>query len=282
MTLRLDPAIPLVWRDPQTLQFGVDPVVTVLNGLSPGIERLVAALVTGVTEAGFRMLANAARVGDAQRSGLLAQLEPCLLREPAPATTPVPRAIVLGMGPLAAGIARVLDELAVRTSDAQEAGLAVLVTDRVVLPPDHRRWLAHDIPHLPVIVGDASITLGPLVAPGLSACLHCVDLHRRDADPAWPAIAAQLARHPAPAAHPVRAAAALAHAARFVTAALGGAAEPGRELRIAGDGERLSERTIAPHPECRCAAPPGSDWARAGENATPPPTSAGRASAAPA
>lgn len=278
MTLRLDPSIPLVWRDPRTLQFGVDPVVTVLDKLTPALERLVSALVTGIPEQGFRMLIAAERIGAVRGDQLLAQLTPCLLREPVAA--PERRAIVLGAGRLAAGVARLLDELGLRTDEPLDAGLAVLVADRVVLPPDHRRWLQRDIPHLPVVADDAAVTVGPLVVPGSSACLHCVALHRRDADPAWPAIAAQLARHPAPAGHPVRTASAAAHAARLVAAALHGTAEPGREVRIAGDGEQLSERAVEPHPECRCVALPGSDWARAGENASPPAASAVRVCAA--
>lgn len=277
MTLRLDPAIPLVWRDPHTLQFGVDPVVTVLDVPTPALERLVSALVVGVPEQGFRMLADAERIGAARGDRLLAQLAPCLLPEPVAA--PGRRAIVLGAGPLARGIARLLEELGLRTSDPGDAALAVLVSDRVVLPPDHRGWLQRDIPHLPLVADDSSVTLGPLVVPGRSACLHCAALHRRDDDPAWPAIAAQLARHPAPAGHPVRTASAIAHAARLITAALAGTAEAGREVRLTGDGERLSERTVAPHPECRCAAPPENDWAPAGESASPPAASAARASA---
>lgn len=276
MTLRLDPSIPLVWRDPHTLQFGVDPVVTVLDALDPALERLVSALVTGIPEEAFRMLCAAERVSATRAEQLLARLRACLESEPPPA--PERRAIVLGTGPLAAGIARLLDELALRTAEPHEAALAVLVADRVVLPPDHRRWLQHDIPHLPVVADDRSITIGPLVVPGSSACLHCDALYRRDADPAWPAIAAQLARHPAPACQPVRTASAVAHAARLIGAALQGTAPAGRELRIAGDGELLSERRIDPHPECRCAAPPGIDWAPADESAFPPETSAARAS----
>src|SRR5690606_8488704 len=142
------------------------------------------------------------------------------------------------------------------------------------------RSLQRDLPHLPIVVDDAAVTVGPLVDPGASACLHCAALHRRDADPAWPAIAAQLVHRAPPAPHPVRTAAAVPHAARIVATALPGAGEQGRELRISVDGEQLSERPIAPHPECRCATPPESDWVRAASSASPSRTSAARASAA--
>ncbi len=280
MLLRLDPAIPLVWRDPTTLQFGVDPVVTVLPGLTPRVEQLVAALATGVTAVGFRMLADTQLIDRPQRERLLAELAPCLL--PSAPVAVAARAVVLGGGPVAVSLARLLDELGLRTREPERASLAVLVADHVVLPADHRAWLQRDVPHLPVAVGDAAVTVGPLVVPGASACLHCAALHRRDADPAWPAIAAQLAARAAPAPHPLRTSSAAALAARVVASALGGAPDAGRELRIAGDGGQVTERGVAPHPECCCAAPPGSDWAPAGDPAGPPPPSAARASSAPA
>ena len=54
-----------------------------------------------------------------------------------------------------------------------------------------------DVPHLAVVFDDDGARVGPLVEPGAGPCLRCLDLGRRDADPAWPAIAAQLAGRPA-------------------------------------------------------------------------------------
>lgn len=51
-------------------------------------------------------------------------------------------------------------------------------------------------PHLLIEERDTSVTVGPLVDPGRTACLRCLDLHRRALDDAWPAIAAQLATAP--------------------------------------------------------------------------------------
>jgi hypothetical protein len=41
-------------------------------------------------------------------------------------------------------------------------------------------------------VRDGTGLIGPLVIPGVTSCLGCADLHRRDRDAAWPAVAAQL------------------------------------------------------------------------------------------
>lgn len=59
-----------------------------------------------------------------------------------------------------------------------------------------------DLAHLPVTVYGARATIGPLVLPGLTGCLQCADLRRRDADAAWPRVAVQLA-HRRPARPPV-------------------------------------------------------------------------------
>jgi hypothetical protein len=50
--------------------------------------------------------------------------------------------------------------------------------------------------HLAVVAGTDRATIGPLVVPGRSACLRCLELHRTDRDPAWPAVSAQLGAAP--------------------------------------------------------------------------------------
>lgn len=282
MLLRLDPAIPLVWRDPTTLQLGVDPPLAVVPDVTPPIERLVSVLAAGVSESGYAVLARTAGATPRQAERLRELVAPGLSR-PAP-PPPQGRALVLGRGPVALGAARLLDGLDLRARDGRSPELVVLASDRVLNPVEHRAWLQRDVPHLPVVTGDAAIVVGPLVEPGTTACLHCVSLHRRDVDAAWPAIAIQLANRPSPADHPLRTAAAVALVARIVAARLRDGPSPGeaRELRVEGDGSALNERAIAPHPECRCAAPPESDWARADAPAAPRRTSAARASDAPA
>ncbi|WP_026818908.1 ThiF family adenylyltransferase [Arthrobacter castelli] len=40
-------------------------------------------------------------------------------------------------------------------------------------------------PHLPVVLRDHDVLIGPLVVPGETACTECVDRHRADQDPQW-------------------------------------------------------------------------------------------------
>src|ERR1022692_4568614 len=74
-------------------------------------------------------------------------------------------------------------ELAARLMSERIPHLAVSASER--------------IPHLAVSASEAIGVVGPLVLPGRSACLRCLDLARTDRDPAWPLILAQLASRPA-------------------------------------------------------------------------------------
>ncbi len=77
------------------------------------------------------------------------------------------------------------------------------VPDLVVLA---RPWAASDplvaglhdagVAHLVATVRGETGVVGPLVVPGVTSCLRCADLHRRDADPRWPVLAAQLTAGP--------------------------------------------------------------------------------------
>ncbi len=49
-----------------------------------------------------------------------------------------------------------------------------------------------DVVHLPVVLSATTATVGPVIAPGLTACLSCLDATRRREDASWPLIAAQL------------------------------------------------------------------------------------------
>jgi bacteriocin biosynthesis cyclodehydratase domain-containing protein len=49
------------------------------------------------------------------------------------------------------------------------------------------------VSHLAVRASEAIGIVGPLVEPGRSACLRCIDLAKTERDPAWPLILAQLA-----------------------------------------------------------------------------------------
>jgi bacteriocin biosynthesis cyclodehydratase domain-containing protein len=257
MILKLDPRLPLVWRDPSSIQLGIDPPLVVLDQVSEQDERMLAALVVGVSEPGLTMLAG----GDLNaRDALLAAIAPALQSD---GVDPVPATVaVSGSGALPHEIARILAASGVRvvhselTADLVDSDpdLAVLTGDHVLDPSSHGIWLRRDVPHLPVVLGDAAITVGPLVEPGSGPCLLCLELHRRDADAAWPAVATQLLSRRSHIGSAALVSEAAGIAARLVLARL---STPERSsdahaTRIdALTGER-SVRSWEAHPECGC------------------------------
>jgi hypothetical protein len=91
------------------------------------------------------------------------------------------------------GAARAVHRVAreVQTADdrRRRPDLAVLTgrPDPVVLADLMRQR----VPHLVVHADEAIGVVGPLVLPGRSACVRCVDLSKAARDPAWPQILAQ-------------------------------------------------------------------------------------------
>ena len=75
-------------------------------------------------------------------------------------------------------------------------GLALLVGEDAVAAPTAAALLGAGIPHLAATAGADRAVVGPLVVPGRSACLRCLELHRTDRDPLWPTVVAQLAAQP--------------------------------------------------------------------------------------
>ncbi|RQW90959.1 TOMM precursor leader peptide-binding protein, partial [Micromonospora globispora] len=117
------------------------------------------------------------------------------------------------------------------------------------------RYAQRRQPHLLVGLRGGVPVVGPLVRPPVGPCLNCVDLHRVDRDPDWPALAAQLAADdPDQACAASTVLAAVAYAAAEALAHLdGGTPETlGCAVEIGGAG-RFRRRVWPPHPSCGCA-----------------------------
>lgn len=137
--------------------------------------------------------------------------------------------------------------------------------DLVILADSHGRELprvlvSRAVPHLAASASEAIGVVGPLVLPGRSACLRCLDLARTERDPAWPLILAQLAGQPA--ADPLGcdtvlatmvAAQAAAQALAFLDqGAEAAAAVTNGTLELVLPGWQWRRRTWQPHPQCGC------------------------------
>jgi hypothetical protein len=156
----------------------------------------------------------------------------------------------------AMAIARVAPEVTATCGAGELPDLAIIAATRSVAELT-RSFLSTGTPHLMVSVRDGTGVVGPLVVPGQSSCLRCLDLTRTDRDPQWPQIAAQLADHRRPMACEAALAVALAgHAALHALTFLDGEAAPATvngTIEVRADG-RVGRRSWVPHPRCGCRA----------------------------
>ncbi|MCU1528959.1 MAG: hypothetical protein JWP75_2722 [Frondihabitans sp.] len=267
MEIRFDPCLPLVWRDPQTLQIGADRALVVLERITARDERIVAAIAAGHGRSGAASVAQRARCSEREVSSLIARLGPAL----APSRTQVSETIAIaGSCALVDEIAHLLEScgLAVSPIDAETVeqrpppSLGVAVAHQVHDPIVGAAWLRRDVPHLSVVVGDQSTRVGPVIVPGVTACAHCLDLPRSDVDRSWGVIAGQLwARSPIePSLLATREAAVLA--VRRVVARLGRVESPEPDAAIVtvdSTTGRIRRTLSRSHPACGCAALPRND-----------------------
>ncbi|MBK4347364.1 hypothetical protein [Lacisediminihabitans changchengi] len=253
MVLRLDPRFPLVWRSPSDLQFGVDRARVVLTDVTAAQERVIAVLFRGISRSGLEMIAADAELADLD--GTLDALRPVLAET---GENPARTVAVEGSGVTAQLVRARLGEAGIRCSDATEdeaklrPDLAVVLAQFVLDPEQHGRWLRRDVPHLPVLFSDQLVHIGPLIEPGSGPCLYCLERHRTDADPAWPAIASQLWGRSAGTETSLVAGEVAAIVVRAVLQRLDGIEAPDELSLDALTGERVIRRWFR-HPGCGCA-----------------------------
>jgi bacteriocin biosynthesis cyclodehydratase domain-containing protein len=334
----LKPALRRLWRDPATLQLGIDPEYAVVLGGVDLEDASLLELLDGTREVAelsaeaqrrghgpdrvdhlIKALGDAAALDDAPASQPVGdpRRQPDLLslsllhREPGAAARVMAarqRASVevLGAGRVGASLAMLLaaagvghlelsDSGPVRQADFAPGGVrspgsrqasraeaarvlltssateprphgapadstVVLAPTGSIVPPEWLGQVRHRT-HLPVVIRETTAVIGPLVLPGRSPCMRCVELTRGDRDPAWPVLAAQLIGQP----HGVEpcdvslASAAASIAALHVLAWLdrGVAAPPpslGGIVELSLSELRLRRRTVCAHPGCGCGA----------------------------
>lgn len=208
-----------------------------------GVDRLGMVIATGLAAAGVGRL-------------LLEDPAPVLPQDVAPGAF---TAVEIGRPRDQAG-ARIVRALVpdIRTSAAPHApvDLTILVEHRVASPARSRHLVRDDLAHLSVVVGEVDVTVGPLVVPGRGPCLRCVDLHRCDADPRWPAVATQAAAAPVEGVEstlaPLGAALAVAEATSHLQG--GPTLALGATLGISACDRLPVRRTWTVHPDCGCGA----------------------------
>lgn len=101
---------------------------------------------------------------------------------------------VHGEGVMAELLRRLIPDTGMTLAVGERASLTVLAERGHPLASAGPTSGEHLGPHLPVRAYGSQGVCGPLVVPGLTPCLRCHDLHRRDADPSWPLMGVQWAQ----------------------------------------------------------------------------------------
>lgn len=204
----LTPGTPVLLRADRRVHIGSDPRTALVLDVDPGVTsaKIVAILQRLRTPQRYRQLRRDVRSSGLTASGFWSMLDRIVAAGKATAPPTVglaPFSVgVVGHGEIAelllTGLAR--DGHAAAPYDPRELDVVgrgrpqlVVIADQPV--PDPAVWeplMGTATPHLPAHVGDDVGTVGPLVLPGRSSCLRCVDLHRADLDPLWPVVAATL------------------------------------------------------------------------------------------
>lgn len=159
---------------------------------------------------------------------------------------------------IAAAAARAVPGAAVTAPPQRLVPDLVVLADAQVPPPGAADRLAVDgTAHLPVRLRDGVGVVGPLVLPGRSACLRCLDRWRTERDPGWPGVAAQLAGRPGRADRACVAATAALGTAQALAALDDVGAPPTLDTTIELDlgAATLVHRRWQRHPDCRCGGP---------------------------
>lgn len=224
--IRIDPRHSVVWRTPTSVQVGF-PRAVVIAELTTATEILLDALQTGTTRETLTTLAHFNSLDSNDVDSFLDLFSPAL------ETAGLRRVPRIGVDPgfcdssgqdtLAGWAIRALASLgevrAVRPDDVplvdprvsarvrgkserkQRTSIrgvwmpdAVILTGAWAITPERAgAWLRRDVPHLALIAHDEGIDVTPVVSPGNTPCLLCLEFSLADADNAWVAMVSQLA-----------------------------------------------------------------------------------------
>ncbi|NYJ02267.1 hypothetical protein HNR19_002965 [Nocardioides thalensis] len=264
-TLRLRPGVPVLRRDPLTLQVGLRLPLAVQLPDRASVRALLDALAArhdpgplddDARHALARLAAADLLVDDA--AGAAADSDLMLFGSDAPRRRTARAAGTVGLTaePTAAdGLGDLLAEAGLRLDDRDPAVHLVVTAGparRGLVDP----LLRAGLPHLLVSGTGATRRVGPFVDPGRTACVRCVDAHESETDPRLPLLIEQAAHPHSPIApvDPLTSRLALTWAVRDLTRYLEGD-EPSTwstTVDIAPTAAPTVTRWLR-HPDCGCA-----------------------------
>lgn len=257
----LVPGTPVHARGDARVHVGCDPRSAIVLPVSPGADaRAVADLLQLLrTPIPYRAIAKRVRAAGLDAVAFRAMVDRLVAAGKTVSSTAVrPVAVyVPGSGDVATALSSALGAAGVPIAlDAQDARLVVVADQPVPDPALVARLMATSTPHLSVHLRDGVGVVGPLVLPGTSTCLRCVDLYRADLDPQWPLLAALMNGVAGHASHAVLHATVAIACAQIDEITTGSAHSTpscvGRTFEFSDRPSRLSSHVVTPHTRCRC------------------------------
>lgn len=262
--LRLDPAFPPLWRSPWAVQFGLESVAT-LTAPTTWQERLIHELGTGLPAAALPLVAASLGAPAGAAEDLLTTISPALERPRPESPT---RAVIQVADDVASAVVESLQAAMACCGLASERSgwpgdvpsdptvPVIALAAHLVHPARAAALMASDVTHLPFILAGSRVRVGPLVVPGITACLSCLALTSTDADAGWPLLAAQLCGRPISGVAPSLLVEAAARAVRLLS---GEGTTPSTTTELVLS-TAPAPRTLRhrPHERCACRSPAGN------------------------
>lgn len=244
---RLRPGIHVVRRDATHVQVGLDPPQRVILGADPDCLGLLEELRHSGHQGPL----------DREQARIVRSLGDAGLLEGPPEPPNRSGAVALhdhGLPEAATRLRDLLGATGVELSTVSAPDLIVLCSaapvPRALVDP----WLADGTPHL-VMCGTGhpgSLRVGPLVEPGVTACLRCIDAAEAVDDPRRPLLVEQLAVRTAAPINPLTVAFALTWAARDITSFVEGRTAATWSATVDADASLPVVRPWVRQPDCGC------------------------------
>ena len=249
---RLDPALPLLWRDPGTLQLGDGETSTRVSVEATWVELLLSRMRTGFRRSAFDVIAHGLGAPRDEARALLARLEDVLVDDSARPIAAWVESMNIRDGRTEYRMREALaDEHVLAGDRSRRDHIGIILVEGAAAAVQLARYLRDDVTHLPVAFERGRVSVGPLVTPGATPCLACRDAQERDRDPAWPRLHAQLIERDAGLISAARVAEAALMAAQVL--ALSGTSDETSTIGVSANGSR-AWRPVTFHEDCRCRA----------------------------
>lgn len=187
----LPPGVAVLRRDLAHLQIGTYPGLVVRD--RPGLVSLLRRLD------GVRDIGQLSRVVDPEIADMVGEVVDELLSQgalvdgaqiPSNPRMDVQLRFDQRSEPLAQALETVVDDLRLRPARPADPGLLVQLSTGE--PARTHLNALVETAHLIVVIDGLRVRVGPLVVPGFSPCISCLDHDRIDRDPAWAAVLSQL------------------------------------------------------------------------------------------